>query len=250
MNTESNLPLVTIITVVLNDKNGLEQTIRSVRSQTYDNIEYIVIDGGSTDGTLDVLHSHAGSIDTWISEPDNGIGDAFNKGIARASGDIIGILNAGDRYRGDTVELIVREYLHCADRNAFFCSGNMRVHEWDIVLRADPGYTRKISFMMPLINHPTCFVSAGVYRTVGVFNPSITVAMDYEFLKRCHQAGVSIQCMDRILVDIDSYGMSDRRFWTGYRELLKYSDNKFFTLLLAPLMLYNRLRLKRRVQKQ
>ncbi len=246
----NNQPLVSIITVVLNDRHGLEQTLRSVQSQTYRHIEYIVVDGGSTDGTQEVLRMHGDSVQRWISEPDKGIGDAFNKGIAMATGEIVGILNAGDRYQFDTVETIIHEYLKCTDRSSFFCSGNMRVNEWDVVLKADPGYARKIPFMMPLINHPTCFVAADIYRRVGGFALNIAIAMDYEFLKRCHKSGISIQCLDKILVEIDSYGISDRRFWTGYRELLKYSDNKLFTLLIGPLMLYNRLRLAEKKRRR
>ena len=90
--------LISIITVVFNDKYGLEETILSVLSQTSENIEYIIIDGGSNDGTVDVIKKYEKSIDKWISEPDNGIYDAMNKGIALASGGFINFMNAGDVY--------------------------------------------------------------------------------------------------------------------------------------------------------
>lgn len=243
------LPLVSIITVVLNDKAGLDRTMKSVQGQTYSNIQYIVVDGGSTDGTREILQAHSDVINKWISEPDRGIGDAFNKGIALAEGGIIGILNAGDCYCADTVETIVQHYQQHSNRESFFCSGNMRVHEWDTVLKADPDYGRRIHFMMPMINHPTCFVASEVYRWVGGFNPDIAIAMDYEFLKRCHKAGIPILCIDKTLVEIDSYGLSDKRFGKACRELLTYSDNKFLTLLLIPLMMFNRLRMKRKQRK-
>lgn len=242
-------PLVSIITVVLNDKDGLQRTIQSVRKQTYANIEYIVIDGGSSDGTVDILHLHLNEIDAWISEPDKGIADAFNKGLALANGEVIGILNAGDRYYDDAVATIVEEYKRCETPDTFFCSGHMRVNEWDMILYADAGYARKLPFMMPLINHPTCFVSASVYRLVGGFNTNIAIAMDYEFLKRCDKAGIAIQCLNKLLVEIDAYGMSNKQFWRSYRELLAYSDNKLLTLIVGPLMAYNRIRIKRRVKR-
>ena len=100
-------PLVTIITVVLNGEDYLEQTIKSVINQTYDNIEYIVIDGGSRDKTKDIIKLYDSVIDYWVSEEDKGISDAFNKGISLATGEIIGILNASDWYENDAVETIV-----------------------------------------------------------------------------------------------------------------------------------------------
>lgn len=103
-----NKPLVTIVTVVYNGKEEIEETIRSVIEQTYDNIEYIVIDGGSSDGTQDLIKEYEDKVDYWISEPDQGIYDAMNKGIELANGDFIEFLNAGDAlYANDTIEKVV-----------------------------------------------------------------------------------------------------------------------------------------------
>ena len=97
---------ISIITVCLNSKRTIEQTIQSVIGQAHDNCEYIVIDGGSTDGTLEILKKYDGSISTIISEPDEGIYDAMNKGIALATGDIIGILNSDDWYEPGIFKLV------------------------------------------------------------------------------------------------------------------------------------------------
>ena len=94
---------LSIITVSLNNKDTIEQTIRSVLSQTYNNVEYIVIDGGSTDGTVDIIKKYEDKISYWVSESDKGIYDAMNKGIRKATGDIVGILNADDFYVDENV---------------------------------------------------------------------------------------------------------------------------------------------------
>jgi len=93
---ESNNPLITIITVVYNGEKYLEETILSVINQTYNNIEYIIIDGGSTDGTIDIIKKYEDRIDYWISEKDSGIYDAMNKGIAHSNGELINFMNASD----------------------------------------------------------------------------------------------------------------------------------------------------------
>lgn len=94
---------ITIITVVYNDKKGLERTIQSVLSQTYDSIEYIIIDGGSTDGSVDVIKKYEDQIDKWVSEPDDGIYDAMNKGIKMATGEWLNFMNAGDLFVNESI---------------------------------------------------------------------------------------------------------------------------------------------------
>ena len=96
-------PLVTIITVVFNGEQLIEETVLSVLNQSYNNVEYIVIDGGSDDGTLKILSKYNDKIDYWLSEPDNGIYDAMNKGIALASGEWINFMNCGDRFASTDV---------------------------------------------------------------------------------------------------------------------------------------------------
>ncbi|MDB4026803.1 glycosyltransferase [Candidatus Thioglobus sp.] len=98
-------PMVSIVTIVYNDEEYLEETIQSVLSQTYDNVEYIVIDGGSTDGTLDVIKQYKDRIDHWISEEDRGIYDAMNKGVNLAKGEWINFMNSGDVFHDNDVLL-------------------------------------------------------------------------------------------------------------------------------------------------
>ncbi len=104
-------PLLSIITVVYNSEHLLEKTILSVKAQTYNNIEYIIIDGNSFDNTLEIIKKHSSFIDFWMSEPDNGLYDAMNKGITKANGDYLWFLNSGDLiFSNDTVENIFLNY--------------------------------------------------------------------------------------------------------------------------------------------
>lgn len=96
-------PTITVVTVVFNDASNIERTILSVINQTYQNFEYIIVDGGSTDGTLDIINNYKEKISCWISEPDEGIYDAMNKGVQMASGEYINFMNAGDNFCSDIV---------------------------------------------------------------------------------------------------------------------------------------------------
>jgi len=121
----SKLPLVSIITVVFNGERYLEQTIEAVLGQTYTNVEYIVVDGGSSDCTVDILRKYEGCIDYWVSEPDAGIYDAMNKGLSLASGQIVGIINADDYYDKDACLNVVQQFI--ADPEIGLIHGAMRV---------------------------------------------------------------------------------------------------------------------------
>lgn len=106
-------PLVSIITVIFNGEKYIEKTIQSVISQTYDNVEYIIIDGGSTDETLDIIKKYEDKIDYWVSEKDKGIYDGMNKGINIASGELINFMNAGDElHNSNTLEILMKEIKH------------------------------------------------------------------------------------------------------------------------------------------
>ena len=103
-------PLVSIVTVVYNGEKHLEESIKSVINQTYDNVEYIIIDGGSTDGTVDIIKKYEDKIDYWVSEKDGGIYDAMNKGIVISHGKIIGIVNADDLIYPDTLAKVSQAF--------------------------------------------------------------------------------------------------------------------------------------------
>ncbi|MDO4190908.1 MAG: glycosyltransferase, partial [Bacteroidales bacterium] len=123
----NNTPLVSIITVCFNAEKTIEQTIQSVINQTYSNIEYIIIDGKSTDSTLNIVSKYKDNIATIISEPDNGIYDAMNKGIKLSSGELIGIINADDWYEKDAVKIMVNKYLSTENKDNSLYYGMIRI---------------------------------------------------------------------------------------------------------------------------
>jgi len=206
---------VSIITVCYNSAATIENTIKSVLSQTYPNIEHIIIDGGSTDGTLDVIERYRKKVAVVVSEPDRGIYDAMNKGIARASGDIIGTLNADDFYAcSDVIENVVR----VMERSRVdVCWGDLEyVSPRDInkVVR----YWRSSEYTLGKFKrgwhppHPTFFVQRTVYEKYGKFNLEFKIAADYElmlrFLEKCHVVSVYIP---RTLVKMRTGGASNFR---------------------------------------
>jgi glycosyltransferase involved in cell wall biosynthesis len=201
--SEPNRPLVSVITVVLNGEKYLEQTIKSVLSQTYNNIEYIIIDGQSKDKTLDIIKKHETKIDYWLSEKDGGIYYAMNKGIANANGDIIGILNADDFYSQDTILNVVNTFLN-TDADVF---------HGDIIFLNDKQETRMqpdIHKMMqqPSVFHPTCFVKKQVYTKIGDFNTDYKISADYDFLLRCLKLNFKFEYIPHVLTYFRPGGMS------------------------------------------
>ncbi len=178
---------LSIITVVLNNKAYIEDCIHRVLDQTYKNIEYIIVDGSSTDGTVEIIKKYEKFISKWISESDNGVYDAMNKGIQISSGDIIGTLNADDFYPHHEVLAKVAEVF--SQESVDSCYGDL-----DYVDSFD---TRKIircwrsghyianrfywGWMPP---HPTFFVRRRIYEQYGVFNLELGTAADYELMLR------------------------------------------------------------------
>lgn len=208
-------PLVSIITVVLNGKEFIEQTIKSVLEQSYNNIEYIIIDGGSTDGTIEIIQKYNDRIDLWISEKDGGIYFAMNKGIQYANGKMIGILNADDYYSIDAVKIMVE-----SDRinEADIYHGDMfSVNSSGQEVRMIPD----ISLMKekPSIFHPTCFVKKSVYEHVGVFNTDYLISSDYDFLLRCLERKYFFHYIPEVITTFRNGGSSASCYTNieGYR---------------------------------
>jgi len=178
---------VSIITVVLNNAEYIEACIQSVINQDYENIEYIVIDGGSTDGTIDVIKKYEENINVWISEPDDGIYYAMNKGIKIASGDVIGFLNADDVYYDSDVLEKILSVMKNSDTDACYSdllyvdnnNLNKVVRYWHSK-EFQTGFFKK--GWVPA--HPTFFARKIIYDTYGTFDLKYKLAADYELMAR------------------------------------------------------------------
>lgn len=176
---------VSIITVCYNSASTIEKTILSVASQTYKNIEYIVVDGNSKDATVAIIKKYENVITKWVSEPDKGLYDAMNKGVALATGDIIGILNSDDTFYNNTVLEEVAKF-HTNNKVAASI-GNIVQHKENgkIVRRYSSQNWHpaklKIGFMPP---HPSIFFKTMLFQQFGGYNLGFKIGADYELITR------------------------------------------------------------------
>jgi glycosyltransferase involved in cell wall biosynthesis len=178
---------VSIITVCLNSVHTIDDTIKSVLSQSFKDIEHIVVDGGSNDGTLNILSRYKGKISRIISEPDKGIYDAMNKGIKAATGDIIGILNSDDYYSDRfRIEKIVKEM---TEKSVDSCHGDVvfvRRDEPDRIVRywSEGQFSMRKFKMGWMPYHGTFYVKSKVFKQYGLYREDFPLAADYELMLR------------------------------------------------------------------
>jgi len=176
-----NHPLISIITVVYNGAKTLEQTIQSVINQTYNNIEYIIIDGGSTDGTLDIIKKYENHISQWVSEPDKGLYDAMNKGISKANGELIGMINSDDWYEDNAVELIADAYQKHSEKRIFHGDRYDVLENGSKSIRKFHPSKFKFLYYGMTYNHPSMFIHRDIYKKC-FYNINLKALSDYEFV--------------------------------------------------------------------
>ena len=231
-------PLVSIITVCLNSETHLEQTIQSVIAQTYNNIEYLIIDGGSTDKTLEIVTRYNSFIAYWKSEYDNGIFDAMNKGISFATGAWIGIINSDDWYHVNALQWIVEAAGSYPDVDVFH--GNMRVE-------TAPGeYTISSGSHESLLDnfrlrHPTCFVRKDIYHDHR-FDTRFSVNADYELFLKLYHEGKKFCYLSKPIAYFRRTGMSNRPSLSAtldrYKIRKKYNRPLALKRLVTDMKLY------------
>lgn len=202
---------VSIVTVTYQSEETLKVTMESVLAQTYSNIEYLIIDGASTDGTVSLAESYRESMEQKgihlriLSEADSGIYDAMNKGIRLAEGDIIGILNSGDWYEPDTVETVINTF---EKGNCDLLFANIRMHKKDHSSFIKKARIRRFQTSRDW-NHPTMFVKAEVYKSHPFRDKGIHD--DYGCYLQLAKEGYRITTLDKVLANFQLGGVSNHK---------------------------------------
>ncbi len=255
MNNVSNRvrPLISVITAVFNGAETIEQTILSVIEQTYSNVEHIVIDGGSSDGTLDILRKYDDKIAYWVSAKDSGIYDAMNKGILLAGGDYIGMLNSDDFFSNPSVLEEVATSMALANVDAVFsCLDIVDPINLDRVLRryrvkSLSSLMLRIGIMPP---HPTFYCKKSCYENAGLYRTNYRIAADFEMLVRLlTKHHITWHFIDKTTIKMRSGGVSNsgiKSKWVVNREIVRACNenglytNMFLLLFKIPIRLMER----------
>jgi glycosyltransferase involved in cell wall biosynthesis len=233
-------PLISVITVVFNGAQTIRDTIESVLKQGYGNIEYIVIDGGSSDGTLEILRQYEHAIDYWLSEQDRGIYDAMNKGVSLCSGEYVGTLNSDDVFSGNDVVQDMADRFSSTKVDAIFsCLDIVDKNNPEKILRKyrvaklSPWLLR-IGVMPP---HPTFYCKRSCYTQGGMYKTDYRIAADFEMLVRMLiRQKISWEFMDKVTVVMRSGGVSGSGLMASItlnREIVRACrENGLYTNLL------------------
>lgn len=208
---------ISIVTVVYNAVDTIEQTIQSVLNQNYEALEYIVIDGGSTDGTLDIIQKYQNKISYWISEADSGIYNAMNKGIAVSTGEIIAFLNSGDWYEDGIFYYVGK----CFKDDIGILAGKV-ISYGDDIQRVQKGVCDQKELRVRMIYcHQGIFAKRKLFEQYGKFNERYEIAADYEWLLRLHYCGVHIKYVNRVLAYYRIGGVSSGSNFLANHEPVK-----------------------------
>ena len=216
---------LSVIIPVLDNVKSIERTIKSILRQDYQNIELIIIDGGSTDGTLEIIKKYNQHIYFWRSEKDLGISDAFNNGIKRASGDLIAIINSDDYWKKNTAEIITAIAVKKPNYEIYY--GSVEFFDNTTFKRyiKQPNI-KKMNTRMSLF-HPAIFVRKEVFKKVGMYSINYNYAMDCEWLHRSMNKGVSFFKVNKVLACMSLGGKSDKFFIKSLNEYKRSSiENK------------------------
>jgi glycosyltransferase involved in cell wall biosynthesis len=239
---------ISVITVCFNSAKTIEDTIQSVLSQDYPNVEYIIVDGGSKDATLDIVKKYSANISHFISEPDKGIYDAMNKGIALATGDVVGILNSDDVYYDSQVLSHIAKAFEVTNADAVYgdlvyvASNNLE--KVTRVWKSKP-YTEGAFLKGWMPPHPTFYVKKSCYNRLGNYTLKLKSAADYELMLRfIHKHKISVAYIPKTFVKMRVGGESNvslkNRIRANKEDRMAWKMNGLkanaLTLYLKPLM--------------
>lgn len=205
-----------IITVSFNSEHTIERTLKSVLEQTYQDFEYIIVDGASTDGTLDIVKKYEPLFNgrlKWKSEPDTGIYNAMNKGIRMAQGELIGIVNSDDWLEKVALETLQKELDDNSGNMNKILTGEMLFHYADGRTQLFPTSYKRYEYYSKRyrmgLNHPATFVPKLIYDNIGLFDEEFKLYADADFFIRCYEAGVGICFINKVLSNMSDGGVSN-----------------------------------------
>ena len=222
---KGKIPAISIVTPTFNAAKTFQRTIDSILGQGYPGLEYIVVDGGSQDGTLDIVKKNLSGISHWISEKDKGIYDAMNKGVRMAKGEWIGILNADDFYLDGVLEKLRSLIEAHPDVDVFYADIRMVFTAMPpYVYKSSPCLHRNVFWKMP-VWHPTMFVRKEAYEKWGRFEDGYRIAADYEFVLRLFKQGARFHHTDSLWVEMQGGGASDVSWRKGKDEIRKIAED-------------------------
>ena len=234
-------PLISIITVVYNGAKTLEQTIQSVLNQTYKNIEYVIIDGGSSDGTLDIIKKYESHISYWISEPDKGLYDAMNKGISIAKGELIGIINSDDWYSEGAIQKVVTSFIENNEK-LIFHGDTFYVDDKRTYIRKFNPSKLKLLYYGMTFSHPSTFVHKSIYKE-NLYDLRFRTIADTHFLLGKFRSDPNVFCY--LPVPLSYYRLggisANVDFMESYKEGLK--SRKILNFNFFELMLYRTIKM-------
>lgn len=214
---------ISIITISYNSKETIERTFQSVLKQSYRPLEYVLVDGGSMDGTVELIQKYipifenAGIEVKFKSGPDKGISDAFNKGIERATGEIIGITNSDDCIGDDMLRLVAEAFDIDTDVVCGNCKWNDEANGISYVRKSKINKLHKIKYEMVLM-HPTCYVRKKTYNKFGKFDCSLKCVMDKDLMSRFYRNHAKFKYIDEVLSIMSAGGISDVDTSRVYKE--------------------------------
>lgn len=211
---------ISVITVCLNSVKTIERTIRSVQNQMYDDLEYIIIDGGSTDGTVEVIKRYEEFVSYWVSEEDDGLYDAMNKGIAKATGEIIAFLNSDDWYEKNALVKVKRYY---EKYNPMILTGRVNTPQkgqWKKYVNLWESDKENIRMVM-IYQQPATFTRREIFDQLGGFNTSYKIGGDFEWMLRVYDSGTEIMCVEDVFTNFSLRGISSTKADQTVREARK-----------------------------
>ena len=217
---------ISIVTIVRNDAAHIAETIESVLSQDYPDLEYVIIDGGSTDGTVEIIEKYRSQLAVFVSEPDKGIYDAMNKGIRKTTGDVIGMINSGDRYYPGAFKTVAEAFGSTPGRRIFW--GDVQYEHLGRV----KGFREKNRYIGAFAPHPSMFVPRAVYDEIGLYDDSFRLLGDYDFMYRAvNVKNVEVLYVPELIAFYLEGGISDQRICRclcdELRVKIRYGANPF-----------------------